>query len=712
MKSKQSNTSNQLNWSSSLEELFPKGLTKTAQSLVDVGYTQLHDLLWLLPLKIQELPGPLNFSASKDSFLFCGRGKILSKYSTPNFKARGKRGATLLNITVVIKDLYSNETINLKWFNSYSSVAKKIESLEFIEFFGTIQIFQGQKQIINPETVSITGCEELPKDNERIKKFKIKYPTINSVGSTQIKKILEKIPKNLWQSIPEYLPEEIRDNRSLPTLSKSFRIIHAQHTDDEKWSLELQDEAKKRLIYEEFFQEQVKIHIRRSSLKKPQGQVLNTNSKDLEDFSTYFPYLLTKDQIKVLNEIQNDFSSGAPMMRLIQGDVGCGKTAVAIITALFAIKNKKQAALMCPTESLAFQHFKEVNQLLIGTDFKTALLLGSTPAKEKKELLLKLISGEIDFVIGTHSLIQDTVLFYDLGVAIIDEQHKFGVTQRQKLVQKSKGTHCLIMTATPIPRSLSLTQFGDLDISTIKTMPSGRKGHKTRIIKPDNFKNFLTFVNTRLSMKEQIYVVVPAINESTKQEVLHLQKVKDKFSQFFPSYKVEGLHGQMKSNEKMEKFLEFKNHKIDILIATSVIEVGISVTNATVIAIMNPERFGLSSLHQLRGRVGRGEKPGFCFLVNDKEISHESMQRLKVIEDCSDGFDIAEEDLKIRGEGDLFGPSQSGSINSRKLANIVIHQPILLQTKEDIQMLLKNEHPLILSLIEHFSTDQKIYSTI
>ena len=266
-----------------------------------------------------------------------------------------------------------------------------------------------------------------------------------------------------------------------------------------------------------------------------------------------------------------------------------------------------------------------------------------------------------------------------MAIAIIDEQHKFGVEQRLKLVSKTKGAHCLIMTATPIPRSLSLTQYGDLDISTIKVMPKGRKGHKTRIVTPDNFSNFLNFINTRLSMNEQVYIVVPAINESETQDFLHLTQVLEKFKAIFPEYKVCGLHGQLKSEEKSRAFKDFKNHEIDILIATSVIEVGINVPNATIMAILNPERFGLSSLHQLRGRVGRGSKPGFCFLVNDKKVSLESMNRLKVIEQNNDGFSIAEHDLKIRGEGDIFGKNQSGSITTKKLANIVIHQTHLNQ---------------------------------
>jgi ATP-dependent DNA helicase RecG len=296
-------------------------------------------------------------------------------------------------------------------------------------------------------------------------------------------------------------------------------------------------------------------------------------------------------------------------------------------------------------------------------------------------------------------------------MAIIDEQHKFGVDQRIKLTNKGEGTHCLIMSATPIPRSLSLTQYGDLDISSIKSMPPGRKGHKTRIVTKDTFPQFLNFIQTRLSLNEQVYIVVPAIIENPEQDFHNLENILERFKQYFPQFCVMGLHGQMKSDEKTKMFTDFKNHKINILVSTSVIEVGINVINATIMAIMNPERFGLSSLHQLRGRVGRGEKPGFCFLVNDKDISQLSMERLKVIENNTDGFIIAEEDLRIRGEGDLFGTDQSGSETQKRLANVVLHSDILNEARADAFQLIESNDPYVKVLLEKFSTDDRIFTT-
>ena len=466
------------------------------------------------------------------------------------------------------------------------------------------------------------------------------------------------------------------------------------------------------MIYEEFFEDQLKIYLRRKYFKKPKATKYNISPENFNEALKLYPYELTTDQKKTLEEIKRDFVSEHPMMRLVQGDVGCGKTTVAMIASYIVIKNGAQVAFMCPTEALAMQHFASAEELFSHTDICFKLILGSTPAKEKKQILADLLSGKIQFIIGTHALIQETIQFKELGLAIIDEQHKFGVDQRIKLTSKGQGTHCLIMSATPIPRSLSLTQYGDLDISTIKTMPAGRRGHKTRIVTAETFQQFLSFIKTRLYMDEQIYVVVPAINENPEQDFHNLVDTLDRFKKFFPEQVVEGLHGQMKADEKAKMFNHFKSHKIDILVSTSVIEVGINVLNATVMAIINPERFGLSSLHQLRGRVGRGEKPGFCFLVNDKKLSALSMERLKVIEGSTDGFKIAEEDLKLRGEGDLFGTDQSGSLSQKRLANIVLHADILYLAREDAHALIQAKDSDIERLLEKFSRDERIFTTV
>ena len=405
-----------------------------------------------------------------------------------------------------------------------------------------------------------------------------------------------------------------------------------------------------------------------------------------------------------------DLKSGHPMMRLVQGDVGCGKTIVAYLASRVVTQLGHQVALMCPTEALAQQHFESFKQL--APEISIELLLGSTKAKDKKLLLTKLKNGEINIVIGTHALFQDSVGFHKLGLAIIDEQHKFGVEQRLKLVAKGEGTHSLIMTATPIPRTLSLAQYGDLDISTIKMMPLGRKGIKTRITEKQNYDKYVEFVKSRLMQKEQAYFVFPAIEESETMDLQNVKESLNKYQESFRAFKVEMLHGKMRPEEKQKVVQDFRDQKIHILISTSVIEVGINIPNSTIMSIYNPERFGLSSLHQLRGRVGRGEKAGFCFLVLDKELPPDSYHRLEVIEQNLDGFVIAEEDLKFRGEGDLFGVDQSGSVTSKKLANFLTHTSILEQVVADVERLKETRPDILSPIFEKLAKDQKILDTI
>jgi ATP-dependent DNA helicase RecG len=685
--------------------------SKSLERLNQAGMKKVEDLLWVLPLRLQKTPEITTFDNGNPDELFMGIGEIVSFDAYPNRRVRGKGGVTLQNISVTVKDYYSNEHLMLKWFNSYPSIAGKLSKSKFIEFEGVLSSYRGSFQVMNPkfnvlEEDDIPSTLPEPSENPGVK---IQYPTINGVDSKNFKRFIDKLPNEVW-NISEYLPDHILDEVHMHDLPTALKIIHGQVAE----SLEPRerDLAKRRLVYEEFLREQIMILSRREIEKKPESPVFNITDDQLKKHSSLFPYELTTDQKSSLEDIQNDLALGHPMMRMIQGDVGCGKTTVAAISAISVLDNGYQVALMCPTESLALQHFRGLEELIKNSGHSVGLLVGSLTPKEKSARQQQLAAGEIDFVIGTHALFQDSVSFKKLGFVIIDEQHKFGVDQRLKLVSKGEGTHCLTMTATPIPRSLSLTQYGDLDLSVIKTMPAGRKGIKTRIVNPENFQNFLTFINTRIGMKEQVYIVVPAITENPEMDIVNLENVHKKFTEIFPQHRILALHGQQKPEEKNEAYTKFAAHEVDILISTSVIEVGINVPNATVMAIMNPDRFGLSSLHQLRGRVGRGDKPGFCFLVNDKRIGPEAEGRLEILEKTNDGFVIAEEDLKNRGQGNIFGKEQSGSEEYRKVANIIEHQDILFTVKEDISKL-QTSHPEIIEyLSEVVSKDQRVFSTI
>lgn len=696
-------------WNSSLTDLLGKASHKSIEKLEAVGITKIQDLLWVFPLRVLELPPLRSFEFIEEGRIFIGRAKVLNVQAKPNFRVRGRGKAMLYNISVHVQDTLSDKIISLKWFNSYGSVTQKISQAIYIEFMGEASIFNGQLQFANPDFFKLETVDSESPFVTVSNELKIQYPTINTVSSVIIKKIIDKISMNLWNNIPETLPESLIKTKNFISLSEAFKVIHAKV----KPTTELESQAEKRLIYEEFFEDQIKIYLRRQHFKKPHSTSYNVTEETFNNYCARYPYTLTVDQLKTLEDVRVDLATTHPMMRLVQGDVGCGKTTIAMIAAMIVIDQGDQVALMCPTEALATQHFLSCSELFDSKKYNVRLILGSTPAKEKKLIQKELEDGSIQFIIGTHSLIQDSIVFKKLGLAIIDEQHKFGVDQRIRLTSKSEGTHCLIMSATPIPRSLSLTQYGDLDISTIKVMPSGRKGHKTRIVTKETFQQFLSFIMTRLSLNEQIYVVVPAINENTEveQDIHNLVDILERFKKYFPDHNVEGMHGKMKTDEKSQVFSAFKNHKVDILVSTSVIEVGINVINATVIAIMNPERFGLSSLHQLRGRVGRDTKPGFCFLVNDKIIPAQSMERLKVIENNTDGFKIAEEDLKLRGEGDLFGTDQSGSHTQKRIANIILHADVLYEARADAINFIQNKDSDILKLIDKFSQDDRIFTT-
>ncbi|MEE3078294.1 MAG: ATP-dependent DNA helicase RecG [Bdellovibrionota bacterium] len=694
-------TSN-LDLSDSIAKLYKKP-TKSAQTLMDSGIETIEDLLWVIPRKILKLPDLNDFGHLEVGEYFRGAGSVVSVRSRPNFRARGKGRALLYNVTVTVKDIQSEGLLNLTWFNCYSSIEKKIKALGKIEFIGIVSEYNDSYQIANPEFGEYGTVD-------RGDGLKIQYPTIATVSSTNVKKVIDKIPLDFWDTIEEVLPETIIEENDFIDRSLAFQYLHGI-VSSEEWDQETFSQAKDRLIYEEFFLDQIKVSLRKQKRKESKAISFEVSKEVYKESLELYPYTLTEDQSSTLNDIIDDFRSTHPMMRLIQGDVGCGKTTVAVQACYYVMKAGYQCAFMCPTESLATQHFNEVKEIL-GSRFNIEILLGSTSNKEKKTINEKLKNGEIDLIIGTHSLFQDSVEFKNLGFSIIDEQHKFGVEQRLKLVAKGKGSHCLIMSATPIPRSLSLTQYGDLDISIIKTMPGGRRGSQTRIVEPDKFEKFLSFMKTRISLGEQAYLLVPAINESPDQNIRDLEQTYEKFTSIFPDLRIKRLHGQMKAEEKALVFKEFKEHDIDLLIATSVIEVGINVTNATIMAILNPERFGLSSLHQMRGRVGRGSKPGFCFLILEKKLQPETMHRLQVIEKYSDGFKISEEDLKIRGQGDLFGQEQSGVKTQKKIANIIEHQDIFYRVIQDFKVFNAESNTKVLNMSEKLKGDQKIYTTI
>ena len=686
MKSRKSNTSN-LNWGSDIEHLFTTKKAKSISKLQAVNINRLYDLIWIFPLRVNQVSK--SFEQLEEGQYYSGRGVILHSHKVPNFRAKGRNRVPLCNISATIQ--IESRTMELRWFNAYPNVFKNLSKGSEVSFLGQVKYFNNTPQIISPKINLKESSDSFTE-----------YPTINTIPGKDILKLIQKIPENLWGNIPSIIPTQIRQVEMI-SLTQAMQKIHGiEQLDISK------EEAEERIVYEELMTEQISLQQRKHRRMQENLLPNKFSSTEVKKTLNLFPFQFTKDQQKGLKDIIDDLGSTVPMMRLIQGDVGCGKTAIAFAAGILMNTNGFQVALMCPTESLARQHFKNLQKIF--PHGKNALLLGSTKLKEKKEIYEQLEKGDLLFVIGTHSLVQEKIQFKNLGLTIIDEQHKFGVQQRLSLTKKASLPHTLIMSATPIPRSLSLTQYGDLSMSIIKEKPNGRSEIPTRIVGPEKYMNFLNFLNTRLSMGEQAYVVVPAIEESEFINIQDLESILKKFKEIFHEYKVEGLHGKMKPIEKEEIFQQFGENKIQILVATSLIEVGIDVENATIMSVFSPERFGLSSLHQLRGRVGRGSKPGFFFLINDKKISNESLHRLKVIEDSCDGFKIAEEDLAIRGEGDILGENQSG-LKHRRLADITKHQDILLQTSDDLTKM-KDNFPTEFNHILSMPMDDLVQYTI
>ena len=566
--------------------------------------------------------------------------------------------------------------VELIWFRGIKWIEKMIEhNCEYI-VFGRPSFFRGEMSLIHPE------IEVVEKALSRKKESGLQgiYSTTEKLTSSLGAKGLYNIICSLWgvvrERIEEYMPEYITRKYGLMPLAEALYNIHFPQ------SAESLKRAQYRLKFDELFGIQLNIQARRSErtgrrdgfMFPKVGEMFNTF------YHTKLPFSLTDGQKQAVRDIRQDTVSGIQMNRLLQGDVGSGKTVVALLSMLLAGDNGFQSCMMVPTEILARQHYASISKMCEGVPVRVAILTGTTKAKERREVLEALEAGEVDILVGTHALIEDRVKFSNLGLVIIDEQHRFGVEQRARLWTKNaQPPHILVMTATPIPRTLAMTLYGDLDVSVIKGLPPGRKPIKTYHYFESGRLSLQKFMRDQISRGRQIYVVYPLILESEKMDYLSLQEGFDAIVRDFPlpRYRVAVCHGKMKAEDKQQSMEEFKSGRADILVATSVIEVGVDVPNATVIVIESAERFGLAQLHQLRGRVGRGSEQSYCVLMSDEKLSKESSKRLEAMCQTSDGFELAELDLKLRGAGDINGTQQSGDAFDLKIANPTYDHQIL-----------------------------------
>ena len=512
------------------------------------------------------------------------------------------------------------------------------------------------------------------------------YHTVSKITSKQINNYILKVIDDI--KVTDIIPSILLEKYKLIPKSEAIREIH--RPDD----MHLLKNAINHIKYEELFLFMLKMNELKRNRVKVIGIKKEVDKNNVLEFINNLPFKLTNDQLKVVDEIYNDLTSNIVMNRLVQGDVGSGKTIVSFIAIYINYLAGYQSALMAPTELLAYQHYLNIKNIFKDYDIKVELLTGKT--KNKKKLLEDLKNNKIDVLIGTHALIEDSVVFNNLGLVITDEQHRFGVNQRSNLKNKGTNPDILYMSATPIPRTYALTIYGDMDVSSIKTMPSGRVPVKTYLKKNSEIKEVLTMMYQELKNKHQIYVIAPLIEESDKIDLENVYELEEKFNKAFKGiYKVGVLHGKMTKDEKDNVMESFKNNDIQILISTTVIEVGIDIPNATMMVIFDSYRFGLSQLHQLRGRVGRNSLQSYCILISDYE-----KERLDILTLTTDGFKISEEDFRLRGSGDLFGIRQSGDMSFR-LADIKKDYNILIKAKEDANYILDNidNYPYLNKLI-------------
>ncbi len=559
-------------------------------------------------------------------------------------------------------------SIELVWFQSVKWQLEHLELNKEYIVFGKPSEFNGRINVVHPEMET-----EEEKQLKPAGLFQAHYVTTENMKKKYlISKTINKFQLTLISlakgKIKETLPENIIRRLKLVSLEEAFTIIHKpENTTDLK-------NARFRLKFEELFLIQLKIlalkHNRENKFKGFRFEKVGYNFNKF--YSDFLPFELTGAQKKVLKEIRRDVNRNVQMNRLLQGDVGSGKTLVALMTMLLAMDNGFQSCLMAPTEILAQQHFQSISNFLNGMGIEVGLLTGSTKASERKILHEKLEAGKLQILIGTHALIEDVVNFQNLGLVVIDEQHRFGVAQRAKLWQKNDliPPHVLVMTATPIPRTLAMTVYGDLDVSVIDELPPGRKPIETHHFFENRRKQVNNFLRQQMEKGRQIYVVYPLISESEKMDLKNLEEGFRHISEAFPDVKVGMVHGRMKPAQKENAMQKFKQGETRIMVATTVIEVGVDVPNASVMVIESAERFGLSQLHQLRGRVGRGAEQSYCILMSSYKISNESRKRLATMVRTNDGFEIAEVDMKLRGPGDLEGTQQSGIGFDLKIANL------------------------------------------
>lgn len=648
---------------------------KRLKALQQTGIHHPLDLLYFFPRRYIDRS---NIQKIRDIFSESQPVTIVGKVSMVNVTGYGNKK----RLEVIIQD----ESASLKavYFKGWKYFITQFKAGAYVALYGTPKLYGRQMSMAHPEVEQLAEPEQVANMDKLIpiypsNKYFSKAYISNKIITDWIEQILNAT------DMDDFLPPDILRKHSFPNMMDGFRKIHKP---EERKSIRI---ALDRFKYEELFLFEMSMaKIRRDRTERARGIPMKAGEFTKTFFNSILPFDLTDGQINALSDLKKDLSGTTQMNRLIQGDVGAGKTIVAIGALLMAVDSGYQAALMAPTEILAEQHFFTIKKYLDDLGISYRLLTGGQSTSLRRDILTDIEGGNCDIVIGTHAIFQNKVKFNRLGLAVIDEQHRFGVKQRNEILQKGENPHLMVMSATPIPRSLAMTIYSDLDISVIKDMPAGRKPIKTAVRSDKERENIYQFVERSVENGDQVYIIFPLIEESEAMDLKDATMGYEKLSKRFPSIDIDLLHGKMKSQQKEEIMKRFSEGKSKILVSTTVIEVGVDVPNASVMIIEHAERFGLSQLHQLRGRIGRGSKQSYCILMPGSQLSKAGVFRLKKLVETTDGFKIAEADLKLRGPGDFLGTKQSG-LPEFRFADIVEDRLILEQAKNDSWELIAND---------------------
>jgi ATP-dependent DNA helicase RecG len=660
--------------------MYVSGVGPTKKQILnkELGIKTIGDMLEYYPYKYVDRSRVYTISSLTQDMSFVQiKGRILSFETFP-------MGIKKKRLVAHFGD--GSGVVDLVWFSGTQYITKNFKvGVDYI-VFGKPTIFGGRFQFTHPE---IEKTENLQLSQMGMQPYYVTTEKMKNAGLTS--RSMEKIAKAMlakMPTLPETLPDYITTPLHLASRDTAMRNVHYPKSQQDM------QKARERLKFEELFYVQLNIlRYTANHRRKYKGYLLpRVGDHFREFFSKNLKFELTGAQKRVMHEIQADMNTGRQMNRLVQGDVGSGKTLVALMAMLIAVDNGFQACMMAPTEILAEQHLATIQEFLKGLDIKVELLTGIVKGKKRKEVLEQLVTGEIDILVGTHALIEETVQFKNIGLAVVDEQHRFGVAQRAKLWAKNENPpHILVMTATPIPRTLAMTIYGDLDVSVIDELPPGRKPIQTLHKYDNQTTSLFNGIRQQISIGRQVYIVYPLITESEKIDLKNLEEGYEYLQKIFPEYRMSKVHGKMKPAEKEEEMQKFISGDTQILVATTVIEVGVNVPNASVMVIMDAQRFGLSQLHQLRGRVGRGADQSYCILVTGHELAQETRKRMEIMTETNDGFRIAEADLKLRGPGDLEGTQQSGLAFDLKIADIARDGQLVQLARDEAQKIIDDD---------------------